>query len=346
MLWSSNMRLSRRTIMSAAALALIASPVGAAEVVNIYNSRHYGTDQQLWDGFAKATGIQVNVVDGTHEQLIQRMQTEGANSPADVFITVDAGRLAQASGLGLLQPIKSPTLEAKVPAHLRDPDGLWYGLAMRARVLVYAKGRFDPAQLSTYEALAEPRFQGKILVRSSTSVYNLSLVGSILAADGPEATEKWCDGLVANMARPPEGGDTDQITALAAGVGDVAISNSYYLARMQASTNPAEKAVGDQVAVFFPNQGDRGTHVNVSGAGVLKSAPHKANAIKLIEYLTAPEAQRYFADISLEYPANPEVPPHPVLAAWGPFKQDPLNPVLYAKNSAEAAMITDSCGWR
>ena len=340
------MHLSRRTIMSAAALALIAFPAAAAEVVNVYNSRHYGTDQQLWDEFTKATGIEVNVVDGTHEQLIQRMQSEGANSPADVFITVDAGRLAQASGLGLLQPVKSATLEARIPEHLRDPDGLWFGLAKRARVLAYAKDRLDPAQLSTYEALADPAFKGKVLVRSSTSVYNLSLVGSILAADGAEATAKWCEGLVANMARPPEGGDTDQLNAVAAGVGDVAISNTYYLARLLASQKPEQREIGEKLAVFFPNQGDRGTHVNVSGAGVLKSAPNAANAIKLIEFLAAPEAQRYFADVSLEYPVNPEVEPHPVLKGWGEFKQDTLNPTLYAKNSAEAAKLMDSCGWR
>ena len=340
------MHLSRRTIMSAAALALIAFPAAAAEVVNVYNSRHYGTDQQLWDEFTKATGIEVNVVDGTHEQLIQRMQSEGANSPADVFITVDAGRLAQASGLGLLQPVKSATLEARIPEHLRDPDGLWFGLAKRARVLAYAKDRLDPAQLSTYEALADPALKGKVLVRSSTSVYNLSLVGSILAADGPEAAAKWCEGLVANMARPPEGGDTDQLNAVAAGVGDVAISNTYYLARLLASQKPEQREIGEKLAVFFPNQGDRGTHVNVSGAGVLKSAPNAANAIKLIEFLAAPEAQRYFADVSLEYPVNPEVEPHPVLKGWGEFKQDTLNPTLYAKNSAEAAKLMDSCGWR
>ena len=340
------MRLSRRTIMSAAALALIAFPAAAAEVVNVYNSRHYGTDQQLWDEFTKATGIQVNVVDGTHEQLIQRMQSEGVNSPADIFITVDAGRLAQASGLGLLQPVKSATLEARIPEHLRDPDGLWFGLAKRARVLAYAKDRLDPAQLSTYEALADPALKGKVLVRSSTSVYNLSLVGSILAADGAEATAKWCEGLVANMARPPEGGDTDQLNAVAAGVGDVAISNTYYLARLLASQKPEQREIGEKLAVFFPNQGDRGTHVNVSGAGVLKSAPNAANAIKLIEFLAAPEAQRYFADVSLEYPVNPEVEPHPVLKGWGEFKQDTLNPTLYAKNSAEAAKLMDSCGWR
>lgn len=339
-------KFSRRLLLAAAATLAVVAPAGAAEVVNIYNSRHYGTDQQLWVEFTKQTGIEVNVVDGTHEQLIQRMQSEGANSPADVFITVDAGRLAQAGGLGLLQPIESALLEERIPAHLRDPDHLWYGMAMRARVLVYAKGRTDPATLSTYEALAEPQFKGKILVRSSTNVYNLSLVGSILAADGPEATAKWCEGLVANMARPPEGGDTDQIKSVAAGVGDIAISNTYYLARLKASTKPEDQAIGEQLAVFFPNQGDRGTHVNVSGAGVLKSAPNKDNAVKLLEWLTAPEAQRYFADVSLEYPANPEVKPHPVLASWGEFKQDPLNPTLYAKNSAEAAMITDSCGWR
>lgn len=340
------MQFTRRLLLAATALILLSPAAGAAEVVNIYNSRHYGTDQALWDGFTKETGIQVNVVDGTHEQLIQRMQSEGANSPADVFITVDAGRLAQASGLGLLRPIESDVLEARIPENLRDPDGLWYGLAKRARVLVYAKDRMSPEQLSTYEALADPEFKGKVVVRSSTNVYNLSLVGSILAANGPEATETWCAGLVANMARPPEGGDTDQLKAVAAGVGDVAISNTYYLARLKASAKPEDQAVGEQLAVFFPNQDDRGTHVNVSGAGVLKTAPNQDNAVKLLEYLASPEAQRYFADVSFEYPANPEVAPHAVLAEWGEFKQDPLNPTLYAKNSAEAAMITDRCGWK
>jgi iron(III) transport system substrate-binding protein len=339
-------KLSRRVVLAATAVLALAGPAAAEEAVNIYNSRHYGTDQQLWDGFEKATGIRVNVVEGTHEQLIQRMRSEGANSPADVFITVDAGRLAEASGLGLLQPTKSAALEQAIPVHLRDPEGLWYGLAMRARILAYAKDRVEPSTLSTYEALAEPRLKGKVLVRSSTNVYNLSLVGSILAADGAAATEKWCEGLVDNMARPPEGGDTDQLKAVAAGVGDVAISNTYYLARLAASDKPADKEVADKLAVFFPNQEGRGTHVNVSGAAVLKTAPHKENAVKLVEYLASPEAQRYFADISLEYPANPAVEPHPVLKAWGPFKQDELNPTVYAKNAAEAAKITDRCGWR
>lgn len=338
--------LTRRAALAAAAALALVPPVAAQEVVNVYNSRHYGTDQQLWDGFKAQTGIQVNAVQGTHEQLIQRMQSEGANSPADVFITVDAGRLAQASNLGLLQPVTSPVLEAAIPAHLRDPEGLWYGMAMRARILAYAKDRVDPSTLSTYEALAEPRFKGKILVRSSTNVYNLSLVGSILEANGPEATEAWCRGLVENMARPPEGGDTDQLRAVAAGVGDIAISNTYYLARLAASDKPEDQEVAEKVAPFFPNQDGRGTHVNVSGAAVVKTAPNKENAIKLLEYLASPEAQRYFADVSLEYPANPEVKPHPVLASWGEFKQDTLNPSVYAKNASEAARIMDRCGWK
>ena len=340
------MSLSRRLLMAAATLALLSPGVDAAEVVNVYNSRHYQTDQALWEGFTKATGIEVNIVDGTHEQLTERMRTEGANSPADVFITVDAGRLSQAMQLGLLQPIESDLLDSRIPENLRDPDGLWYGLAVRARVLVYAKDRLDPAQIPTYESLADPALKGKVLTRSGTNVYNLSLVGSILEADGPEATETWCEGVVANMARPPEGGDTDQIKAVAAGVGDVAISNTYYLARLIASAKPEDQAVAEKVAVVFPNQGDRGTHVNVSGAGVVKTAPHLDNAVKLIEYLASPEAQRYFADISMEYPANPEVAPHPVLAEFGTFKQDPLNPSVYAKNAPEVAMVMDRCGWK
>ena len=340
------MSLSRRLLMAAATLALLSPGADAAEVVNVYNSRHYQTDQALWDGFTKATGIEVNIVDGTHEQLIERMRTEGANSPADVFITVDAGRLSQAMQLGLLQPIESDLLDSRIPENLRDPDGLWYGLAVRARVLVYAKDRLDPAQIPTYESLADPALKDKVLTRSGTNVYNLSLVGSILEADGPEATETWCEGVVANIARPPEGGDTDQIKAVAAGVGDVAISNTYYLARLVASAKPEDQAVAEKVAVVFPNQGDRGTHVNVSGAGAVKTAPNLDNAVKLIEYLASPEAQRYFADISMEYPANPEVAPHPVLGEFGKFKQDPLNPSVYAKNAPEVAMIMDRCGWK
>ena len=338
--------MSFRLLGLAAAVILVAAGGAQAQEVNIYNARHYGTDQQLWDAFTKETGIAVNVVEANHDELIQRLEAEGANSPADIFITVDAGRLALAAEKNLFEPVKSSVLEADVPAHLRHPDGLWYGLAMRARVLVYDKERVNPADLSTYEDLADPKNAGKIVVRSSTNVYNLSLMGSIIAADGAEKAEAWAKGLVANMARPPEGGDTDQLKAVAAGVGSIAISNTYYFARLLASDKPEERAIGEKLAVFFPNQGDRGTHVNISGAGVLKSAPNKDNAIKLLEFLVSPEAQRYFADISFEYPVNPTVKPHPVLAAFGEFKQDKLNAATFAANSLEASKIMDRAGWK
>ncbi len=333
-------------IIGAVASLVVLAGSAAAQEVNVYNARHYGTDRQLWEAFTEETGIKVNVVEGNHDELIQRLAAEGANSPADVLITVDAGRLAFAAENNLFAPVASDVLESAVPAYLRDPGGLWYGLAVRARVLVYDRERVDPADLSTYEALAEPKFKGRIVVRSSTNVYNLSLMGSIIAADGPEIAEQWAQGLVANMARPPEGGDTDQIKAVAAGVGDIALSNTYYFARLLASDKPEERAIAEKLAIFFPNQGDRGTHVNVSGAGVLNSAPNKENAVKLIEFLVSPESQRYFADVSFEYPVNPSVKPHPVLAAFGDFEQDTLNAATFAANSAEAAKIMDRAGWK
>lgn len=333
-------------------LAVLGMTVGwygsatAAEVVNVYNARHYGSDQQLWDGFEKATGIEVNAVSGDHDPLLQRLVSEGARSPADLFITVDAGRLAAAIEKGVLQPIGSDLVKVTIPAHLRDKDDHWVGLSVRARVLIYAKDRVAPGELSTYEALAEPRFEGRVLVRSSSNIYNLGLIGSLIEANGAEKTLAWCQGLVANLARPPQGGDTDQIKAVAAGVGDVAISNSYYFGRLAASTKPEDRAVVEKLAVFFPNQGDRGTHVNVSGVGLVKHAPNRANAVRLIEYLVSPEAQRYLADVNHEFPANPAVPPGPIAASWGPFKQDTLNATVYAQRSAEALKLADRCGWK
>ncbi len=337
----------RQTLaMVCAGLALAAVPAAASQEVNIYNARHYGTDEILWNMFTERTGIRVNVIEGKHDELIQRLLAEGPNSPADVFITTDAGRLAFAAAEGLFQPVRSPALEAAVPAHLRHPDGLWWGLAMRARIFAYAKDRVDPSELSTYEDLADPKWRGRILVRSSSNIYNISLVASILVANGPEETLAWCRGLVANMARPPQGGDTDQIKAVAAGVGDLAIVNDYYFARLAASEREADRAVVAGLGVFFPNQEDRGTHVNISGAAVLKNAPNPEHAVALLEFLATPEAQRYFADIAFEHPVNPEVKPHPVLEAWGPFKQDTLNAAAYAERAEEAMRIMDRCGWR
>lgn len=335
-----------RLLMAATLAALLCTAAATAAEVNIYSARHYGSDQQLWDAFTKATGIKVNVVEAEHDQLIQRLKSEGAGSPADVLITVDAGRLAHAVDAGLLQAVKIAALDATLPKHLRHPDGLWYGVAVRARVLVYHKDRLKPADIPTYESLADPTLKGKVLVRSGTNIYNLGLVGSLIAALGPEKTRTWARGLVANFARPPQGGDTDQIKAVAAGVGDVAISNSYYFARLVASEKPEERAVTQKLGVVFPNQSDRGTHVNISGAAVTKHAPNKANAVKLIEFLLSPEAQRLFTNGSLEFPANPAVAPHPVLAGFGTFKQDEINAAAFAKNSVEAARIMDEVGWK
>ena len=328
-------------------LALVAAvlPVRAAEV-NVYSSRHYDSDRSVWDAFTKQTGIKVNVVEAEHDQLVQRLKSEGAGSPADVLITIDAGRLSNAVEAGLFQPVRTSALEALVPSHLRHPDGYWYGIAVRARVLVYHKDRINPAEIPTYESLADPRLKGRLVTRSGTNIYNLSLVGSIIAAKGADATRTWARGVVANLARPPQGGDTDQIKAVAAGVGDVAISNSYYFARLAASVKPEDKAVTQRLGVVFPNQGDRGTHVNVSGAALLKTAPNRANGVQLMSFLLEPQAQRLLADGSMEYPANPKVAAHPVLAALGPFRQDQVNADAYAKNSAAAARIMDEVGWK
>jgi iron(III) transport system substrate-binding protein len=328
-------------------LAVLAAglPVQASEV-NVYSARHYSSDRAIWEAFTKRTGIRVNVVEAEHDQLVQRLKSEGAGSPADVLITVDAGRLASAVEAGLLEPVRNRTLDAIVPAHLRHPEGYWYGVAMRARVLVYHKDRINPSEIATYEALAEPRLKGRLVTRSGTNIYNLSLVGSVIAARGADATRTWARGIVANLARPPQGGDTDQIKAVAAGVGDVAISNSYYFARLASSAKPEDRAVTQRLGVVFPNQGDRGTHVNVSGAALLKTAPHRENGLRLIAFLLEPEAQRLLADGSMEYPANPKVAPHPVLGALGTFRQDEINADSYARNSAAAARIMDEVGWK
>lgn len=334
-----------RFLVVAAALFAAILPAQASEV-NVYSARHYSSDRAIWEAFTRRTGIKVNVVEAEHDQLVQRLTSEGAGSPADVLITVDAGRLARAVETGLLQSSRNAALDAIVPAHLRHPDGLWYGVAMRARVFVYHRDRIKADEIPTYESLAAPRLKGRLVTRSGTNIYNLSLVGSIVAAHGPDATRTWARGVVANLARPPQGGDTDQIKAVAAGVGDVAISNSYYFARLASSEKPEDRAVTQRLGVVFPNQGDRGTHVNVSGAALIKTAPNAANGLRLIAFLLEPEAQRLLADGSMEYPVNPKVAPHPVLGALGGFRQDQINADAYARNSATAARIMDEVGWK
>lgn len=324
--------------------AAFAAPAGAEEV-NVYNSRHYNTDKAIYESFTKATGIKVNIIEGNHDELIQRMKAEGAGSPADVFITVDAGRLAAAAKEGLLAPVKSDALSV-VPANLRDPDGAWYGLSSRARVIVYARDRVKPEQIKDYEDLARPEWKGKVLTRSGTHPYSLALTASIIAADGEEKAEAWVKGLVANLARPPKGGDTDQLKAVAAGEGDLAIANTYYVGKLLTSEKADERAVAEKIGVIFPNQGNRGTHVNLSGAGVVKTSKNPEAARKLLEHLLSPEAQRVFADGNMEFPVNPAVKPHDKLVGLGAFKAEAVNAAAFAAYTPQALRIMDRAGWK
>ena len=315
------------------------------QVLNLYSSRHYQTDEALYANFEKATGIKVNRIDGPEDPLIERLKNEGDKSPADLLVTVDMGRLLKAQQLGLFQPVKSKLLEEKIPGELRAADGSWYGFSVRARPIFYAKSRIDKSQLPDYESLADPKWKGKICVRSGSHPYNLSLMSSIIAADGPVKAEAWAKGVVANMARPPTGGDTDQIAGVASGECDIAVGNTYYFVRLLKSEKPSDKAMAEKVGVIFPNQGNRGAHINISGAGVTKYAPNKANAIKFLEYLASPEAQEYFANGNNEYPVFGK-PGNPQLASLGTFKRDPLPMDMVGKNYAAAAQIFDRVGWK
>ncbi len=291
-------------------------------VVNVYTHRHYDVDEQLFNQFEQETGITVNVVNANADELIQKMAAEGEASPADVLITVDAGRLARAKNQGLLQAAESEFLEKTIPAHLIDTDRHWFALTKRARVIVYAKDRVQPEQLSSYEALTDDQWQDKVLIRSSSNIYNQSLLASIIANNGEEAAREWVTEMVENMARQPKGNDRDQVKAVAAGEGDLTVVNTYYVGRMLNSADPVEVEAGQAVGIFYPNQESRGTHVNISGAGVAKYAPHKENAIKFIEFLASIPAQQVFAQANYEYPVHPEVAPAELLQSSGEFKED------------------------
>jgi len=314
--------------------------------VNLYLSRHYDTDLALYGNFTKATGLRVNRIEADADPLIERIRNEGVNSPCDLFITVDAGRLERARGMGLLRPLSSPVLDKAIPAHLRDPDGFWYGFSKRARVIMYSRAAVNPADLSSYETLADPRWKGKVLTRSSTNIYSQSLTGSILAAHGEAKTEAWAKGLAANFARAPRGGDTDQIRAVAAGEGDVGLSNTYYLGNLIKSARAEDRAVAEKVAVFFPNQADRGVHVNISGGGIATHAKNPEGARRFLEYLASADAQRHFADGNSEFPVVAGVVPPAWIASMGSFKEDQLNARVYARNNAEALKIMDRAGWK
>jgi iron(III) transport system substrate-binding protein len=314
--------------------------------LNVYSARHYDSDDLIYKKFTDETGIKVNVVAGKDDELIERIKSEGAQSPADVFITVDAGRLWRAEQKALFQPVKSQILEERIPKSLRHPEGYWFGLTKRARVIIYNKAKVKPSALSTYEALAEPQWKGKVCVRSSSNVYNQSLLGSMLATDGAPKTEAWAKGLVQNFARSPQGGDTDQIKAVAVGQCQVAIVNHYYLVRLQHSKNAQNREMAEKIGVFFPNQGDRGTHVNISGAGVVTNAPHKESAVKFLEFLTQKDAQNIFAQENEEFPVVADVSLSPALKPLGTFKSDTVNVSTYGRNSDAAVKIADRAGWK
>ena len=335
----------KEVLLTALVSAFGLSATATAAELNIYSARHYQTDEALYENFTKATGIKINRIEGKEDALLERIKNEGANSPADVFITVDASRLAKADELGIFAPLESKVLTERIPEHLRSDT--WYTFSTRARVIVYNKADVDPALVQNYEDLARPELKGQVCTRSGSHPYNLSLGAAMIQHNGADATEKWARGVVENFARAPRGGDTDQIRAVAAGECGVAIANSYYVARLINSTKPDDQEVVKAVGIIWPNQQSWGTHVNVSGGGMLKHAPHKQAALKFLEYLASDEAQAYFANGNNEWPAVAAVEiSNPALDSLGEFRSDDLNVGLLSKTTAQAQKIYDRAGYR
>src|SRR5574343_1057458 len=333
--------------LAVVALAVLASFAAQSQdkVLNLSSARHYQTDERLYDNFTKQTGIKINRIDGKEEELMERIRNEGANSPSDVFITVDATRLAVADSLGLFAPVKSKVLESRIPAHLRTDT--WFAFSTRARVIIYNRNALKAEDVASYESLADPKLKGKLCSRSGAHPYNLSLVASLVAHDGEAKTEEWAKGVVANLARAPKGGDTDQIKSVALGECGVAVSNTYYLARLIRSDKIEERRLMERVGIVWPNQANRGTHINISGAGMVKTAKNPEAAVAFLEYLASDDAQRYFADGNNEWPAVPGVATNnPAPDAMGKFKADPLPIGSIAKNVAAAQRLLDRAGYR
>lgn len=335
--------------LAAALCAFVAgAPAAFAQgELNIYSSRHYDNDDKLYDQFTAATGITVNRIEGNADEITERLKAEGANSPADVLLMVDAGRMFRADEAGLLQSVTSAVLDERIPAELRHPDGHWFGFATRARVFFYDKESVTNPPL-TYADLAKPEYKGMICMRSASNIYSLSLMASIIAHEGEEAAKAWGAGLLANLAREPEGGDTDQLRAIASGQCAIAVSNTYYFARALAETveglTPADGA--ERIGWVFPNQADRGTHINISGAAIAANAPNRDNAVAFLEYLASDEAQQFFAAINYEYPAVPGASVDAVLQGMGTFKADTLNLAALGEHQARAQEIYNELGWK
>ena len=328
------------------ACALVFSPLLQAEEVNIYSAREENLIRPVLDMFTEQTGIEVNLVTGGADELITRMELEGRNSPADILLTVDVGRLHRASELGLLQEVDSPAVKTLVPEQYRDPAGHWFAMSLRSRVIVYDHERVNPSELSTYQDLADSRWEGQVCVRSSSNIYNQSLVAALIAHNGVEATEEWVRGLVRNFARSPRGGDRDQISAVSAGQCSVALVNSYYLAGMLNSPIASQRRTAESVSLFWPDQQGRGAHINVSGAGLTRAAPNREAAVRLLEFMLSEEAQGWYAKANNEYPIREGIPVSDTLRQFGEFKTDGLALEKLGIHNTEAVRLMDRAGWR
>jgi iron(III) transport system substrate-binding protein len=317
-----------------------------SQVLNLYSARHYQTDEALYNNFTKTTGITIKRIELGDEALLERLRNEGSNSQADVVLLVDAARLWKMQIEGLVQPVQSKTLNERIPAQFRSKDGEWYGFSTRARVIVYNKVSINPADVQNYEDLASPALKGKVCTRSGSHPYMLSLVGSLVEHLGAEGAEKWAKAMVANMARPPKGGDTDQIKGVASGECGVALTNSYYWVRLLRSEKAEDKAIVSKVGFIWPNQQKQGAHINIAGGGIAKYAPHKEAAIKFLEYLSSNEAQTYFADGNNEWPVVKNVKPNnAALTSLGNYKADAISAQTLARNTVTAQRILDRVGY-
>ena len=333
-------------LLFALGVAVSSQATAATTELNLYSARKEALIQPLLERFTNQTGITVNLVTGKADALLKRLKSEGRNSPADILLTTDAGRLHRAKEAGVTQPFNSEQLNRLAPDNYRDPEGHWVGLSVRSRPILYVKGKVDPSELSSYEALAEPKWRQRICIRSSSNIYNQSLIASMIAANGKAETENWAKGLVSNLARPPKGGDRDQIKAAASGQCDIAIANTYYLAGMLNSDEADQRAAAEKVAVFWPNQEGRGAHVNISGAAVTRYSKNPDAAIKLIEFLASEDSQQWYAEVNGEYPVREGVSVGDTLKAWGAFKADTLNLGRLGELNADAVMLMDRAGWR
>lgn len=327
------------------AILAISSVLSATEVVNVYSHRHYAVDKKLYKAFKKQTGIKVNLIKASSAELIKRIEKEGKYTKADVLLTTDVGMLELARSKGIFQPVQSNFLDKVIPVYLKDKENLWFGLTKRARVIAYNIDEVTKEELSTYMALTDTKWEDRIVVTKSTEVYNQSLLASFIVKYGEEKAQEWAEGIKKNMARRPTGVDKDSLRAIAAGMGDIAIANTYYIGQMKNGKSFSDKATAEVVGVFFPNQGEGGTHINISGAGVVSHAKHKENAIKFIEFLASVKAQEAFAKVNFEYPVNAEAEVSELLKSWGDFEEDKTSLYQVGAKNKDAVKMFHRVGW-